>query len=111
MSWALRKSSKVCRALATARRCRVGRAPCGRVGPSLSVLVIVAPVYGVPVPVVQVVDVVAVRDRRVTALLAVLVTVVLRDGGVRVAERERVRPGPRTARTAGNAAAASTPTG
>jgi hypothetical protein len=43
------------------------------------VLVIVPSVYGVPVAVVDVVDVVAVLDRHVPATRAVLVTVVLLD--------------------------------
>jgi len=47
-------------------------------------------VYGVPVAVVDVVDVVAVRHRRVAAGLAVLVGVGLGDRGVLRLERERV---------------------
>ena len=58
ISWALRKSSKDSIAAATARRCRVGRSGCRR--RSASVLVIVPSVGGVPVAVVDVVDVVAV---------------------------------------------------
>src|SRR3954469_5665883 len=87
MSWALRKSSKVCSALATARRCRVGRVPSGRVG---SVLVIVTSVYGVPVAVVDVVDVVAVRHALVAAGPAVLVGVRLGGLGVLRPEGDRV---------------------
>src|SRR5215213_2383749 len=88
MSCALRKSSKLWSAVATARRWRVGRAPCGSVGPEPgSVLVIVAPVRGVAVPVVDVVDVVTVRHRWVPAGLTVLVAVGLRYDGVLVAEQ------------------------
>src|ERR1700712_2277818 len=78
MSCALRKSSKLCSAVATALRCLVGRGPCGRPG---SVLVIVPSVYGVPVAVVHVVDVVAVPHGRMSAVLPVLVPVLLGDGG------------------------------
>src|SRR6476620_10771381 len=87
MSWALRKSSKVCSALATARRCRVGRVPSGRVD---SVLVIVTSVYGGAVAVVDLVDVAAGRHSRMAAGLAVLVGVRLGDRSVRRLERERV---------------------
>src|SRR5680860_715055 len=89
MSWALRKSSKDCNAAATARRCRVGRAPPGSTG---SVLVIVAPVGYVPVTIVNVVDMVAVLDRRVTAVVSMFVLVILprdRVVPVQVARGER----------------------
>ena len=81
MSWALRKSSKLC----SARRHRPplpGRAGCPRGRARLS-----ARHSGsrgrVPVAVVDVVDVVAVRHGRVPAVLAVLVPVVLGHAGVR----------------------------
>ena len=79
-----------------------GAAPGGSVG---SVLVIVAPVGGVPVPVVDVVDVVAVRDRQVPAVARRA-----RGGassGTAVWRRRREARRPRTARAAAGGAAAT----
>src|ERR1700712_566469 len=84
ISWALRKSSKVSIAAEIARRCRVGRSAPSPLALG-SVLVIVPSVYGVPVSVVQVVDMVAVLDRGVPATGAVQVPVRLVDGVVRAA--------------------------
>src|SRR3954447_19418417 len=93
MSWALRKSSKLCSAVATARRWRVGR-PLGVLScPFLrSVLVIVAPVRCVPVPVVDVVDMIPVRYGGVPASLPVLVRMPLGRDSVPLAQ-ERARGG------------------
>ena len=98
MSCAERKSSKLASTSATASRCRVGRRPAGG-----SVLVIVLPVRGVPVAVVHVVDVVAVPDRDVAAVRAVLVRVLL---GVDVVERRYAGVGREGARSAAAGGAA-----
>src|SRR4051794_8611597 len=91
MSCALRKTLLSPSAAATALRWRVGRAPLGvpaRVASSVitvssdrldgqSVLVVVVAVHGVAMPVVDVVDMVAVLHRRVPAVVTVLVLVLL----------------------------------
>src|SRR3954452_11166284 len=92
MSWALRKSSKLCSAVATARRWRVGR-PLGVLScPFLrSVLVIVAPLRWVPGPLVDVVDMVPVRYGGVPAGLPVLVRMRLGSDSVPLAQQRAQR--------------------